>query len=85
MKNEEAIPEDQIPDPDEIRERYPIEDDSDTLEPFDDQAGCREINPDDEKEMTYWMEELQVTRDQLHSAIAVNGTSVWAIKKYLSV
>lgn len=74
-----------VPDPDEIRERYPIENDSDTLEPFDDSTEHREINSDDPDEIKYWTQQFQITEEQLYDAIALNGTSVREIKKYLSV
>lgn len=74
-----------VPDPEEIRERYPIENDSDALEPFDDRFEHREINSDDPDEIHYWTQQFQITEEQLHDAIALNGTSVRAIKKYLSV
>jgi len=75
---------DEIPDPEEIRERYPIEDDSDTLEPFDDSSEHREINTDDEDEMAYWADQFQISQEQLKDAIAINGNYVREIKKYLS-
>jgi len=74
-----------VPDPDEIRKRYPIENDSDTMEPFDDSTEHREINSDDPDEIKYWTQQFQITEEQLHDAIALNGTSVREIKKYLSV
>ncbi len=74
-----------VPDPDEIRERYPIENDSDALEPFDDRSEHRVINPEDPDEIHYWTQQFQITEEQLHDAIELNGTSVRAIKKYLSV
>ena len=74
-----------VPDPEEIRERYPIENDSDALEPFDDRSEHREINSDDPDEIHYWTQQFQITKEQLHDAIALNGISVRAIKKYLSV
>ena len=43
--------EENIPDPDEIRERYELESDSDTLEPFVDEIEPREINADDPAEL----------------------------------
>ena len=74
-----------VPDPDEIRDRYPIEDDADTLEPFDDQSEYREINADDPKDLAYWAEQFQINIDALKGAIALNGNSVRKIKEYLSV
>ena len=74
-----------VPDPDEIRERYPIENDSDALESFDDRSEHREINSDDPDEIHYWTQQFQITEEQLHDVIALNGTSIRAIKKYLSV
>ena len=77
--------EENIPDPDEIRERYPIEDDSDTLEPFVDENECREINTDDPEDVAKWAQEFQISIEDLKSAIVLNGSSVKEIKKYLSV
>lgn len=74
-----------IPDPDEIMERYPIEDDSDTLEPFNDGSEHREINADDPVDVAYWAKEFQISVNDLKAAIVLNGSSVREIKKYLSV
>jgi len=74
-----------IPDPDEIRERFSIEDDSDTLEPFDDGSEHREINADDPVELARWAGEFQISVEDLKAAIVLNGNSVREIKKYLSV
>ncbi|MDN3585990.1 DUF3606 domain-containing protein [Pedobacter aquatilis] len=79
-KNKEAIP-----DPEEIRERFPIEEDSDTLEPYDDASEHREINLDDPGELKYWLNEFQISEQTLRDAVAMNGTSARAVKKYLSV
>ena len=73
------------PDPDEIRERYPIEDDSDSMEPFDDGSEQREINANDTKDLQYWADQFQITTDMLQAVIVINGNSVREIKKYLSV
>ncbi|WP_316738589.1 DUF3606 domain-containing protein [Pedobacter aquatilis] len=73
------------PDPEEIRHCYPIENDADTLEPFDDKQESREINPEDPAEMAYWTQQFQISESQLHDAVALKGTSVRAIKKYLSI
>lgn len=72
-------------DPEEIRKQYELEDDSDTLEPFVDDAEHREVNTDDEADLKYWAEQFQVSVEELKAAIALNGSSVKAIKKYLSV
>ena len=74
-----------IPDPDEIRERFSIEDDSDTLEPFDDGSEHREINADDPVELARWAAEFQISVQDLKAAILLNGNSLREIKKYLSV
>ena len=74
-----------IPDPDEIRERFSIEDDSDTLEPFDDGSEHREINADDPVELARWAAEFQISVEDLKAAIVLNGNSLRKIKKYLSV
>jgi hypothetical protein len=74
-----------IPGPDEIRERFAIEEDSDTLEPFDDGSEDREINADDPGDVTHWAQEFQISVEELKSAIVLNGNSVREIKKYLSV
>jgi hypothetical protein len=79
-KNYEAIP-----DPEEIRERFPIEDDSDTLEPFDDASEHREINLDDPQELKYWTNQFQINEQTLREAVALYGTSLREVKKYLSV
>jgi len=79
-KNSEAIP-----DPEEIRERFPIEDDSDILEPYDDVSEHREINLDDPHELKYWTNQFQINEQTLRDAVALNGTSVREVKKYLSV
>lgn len=74
-----------IPDPDKIMERYPIEDDSDTLEPFDDGSEHREINADDPIDVARWAQEFQISVEDLKAAIVLNGSSVREIKKYLNV
>ncbi|RZM21649.1 MAG: DUF3606 domain-containing protein [Pedobacter sp.] len=74
-----------IPDPEEIREQYSIEDDSDTLEPFVDENEHREINSDDPADIELWAEEFQISVEDLRAAIVLNGNSVKEIKKYLSV
>lgn len=74
-----------IPDPDEIRENYAIEDDSDTLEPFDDDSEYREINADDPKDLTYWAEQFQVAESDLKAAMLLVGSSVREVKRYLSL
>lgn len=74
-----------IPDPEEIREQYSIEDDSDTLEPFVDENEHREINADDPADVAFWAEEFQISVEDLKAAIVWNGNSVKEIKKYLSV
>jgi hypothetical protein len=67
-----------MPDPDNIREQYEMESDGDTLEPFVDENEYREINADDP-------DDFQISIPELKAAIVLNGTSVKAIKKYLSV
>ncbi|MEJ5995622.1 DUF3606 domain-containing protein [Pedobacter sp. Du54] len=74
-----------IPDSQQIKQRFPINDDSDTLEPFDDASEDRVINADDPFDLTHWANEFQVSEDDLKAAIVLNGTSVRSIKKYLSV
>ena len=74
-----------IPDPHEMRERHPIEDDSDTLEPLANGLEHREINANDQAEMQYWASEFQISVEFLQAAIVLNGKSVRDIKKYLSV
>ncbi|TKC10519.1 DUF3606 domain-containing protein [Pedobacter polaris] len=74
-----------IPDPEEIRERYSIEDDSDTLEPFIDENEHREINADDPADVKAWADQFQISVDELKAAMVMNGNSVKEIKKYLSV
>lgn len=74
-----------IPDPEEIRERYSLEDDSDTLEPFIDESEHREINADDQNDLAYWADQFQISIEDLKTAIYLNGNSVKAIKTYLSI
>ena len=74
-----------IPDPEEIRKQFTIEDDSVTLEPFVDENEHREINADDPADVARWADEFQVTVSDLRAAIVLNGNSVKEIKKYLSV
>ena len=74
-----------IPDPDEIKERFAIEDDSDTLEPFVDEREHREINTDDPKDVAYWAAQFQISEEELKQAIVLNGTDIKEIKKYLSM
>jgi len=85
MKNKHHSDPNEIPDPEEIRERFPIEADSDTLEPFDDAQEHREINTGDPGEIAYWAAQFQISESQLRDAIALNGNAVRDIKKYLSV
>ena len=74
-----------IPDADEIRERFSIEDDSVTLEPFIDENEHREIDADDPDDVTRWADDFQISVEDLKAAILLNGNSVREIKKYLSV
>ena len=73
------------PDPDEITEQYPIEDNSDTIEPFVEDDGHREINDNDPDDLAYWSEQFRVSVEDLKTAIVMNGTSVKALKRYLSI
>jgi hypothetical protein len=74
-----------MPDPDNIREQYEMESDGDTLEPFVDENEYREINADDPDDLEAWAENFQISIPELKAAIVLNGNSVKAIKKYLSV
>jgi hypothetical protein len=74
-----------MPDPDEIREQYSINDDSDTLEPYIDDDEHRHVNIEDAQEMEYWANQFQISLDDLKSAILINGNGVRELKKYLSV
>ena len=74
-----------ILNPELIREQFPIEDDSDTLEPFVDENEYREIKADDPIDVTHWAEQFQISVGDLKAAIVLNGNSVKEIKKYLSV
>lgn len=85
MKNKGKHSLENIPDPDLIREQYPIEDDSDTLEPFDDRSESRQINSNDQKDLEFWADEFQISVNALQAAIVLNGNSVREIKKFLSV
>lgn len=73
------------PDPDEIREEYALEDDSDTLEPFDDETEDRVIDMDDPAEVAYWADQFQISEEYLKTVVLLNGNAVKEIKKYLSV
>jgi hypothetical protein len=74
-----------IPDPEQIREQHPIEDDSDTLEPFDDAAEHREIDGDNPADVAFWAEQFQVSVTELKAAMVLVGNAVREVKKYLSV
>jgi len=74
-----------IPDPARVLGQFPIEDDSDTLEPFVDEDEHREINADDPLDVASWAESFQISVEDLKAAIILNGTTVKEIKKYLSV
>jgi hypothetical protein len=74
-----------IPDLDKTRELNEIEDDSDKLEPFIDDSEHREINADDQADLSYWAQQFQISEEELKSAIALNGTCIRDIKKYLSI
>ncbi|RYY71002.1 MAG: DUF3606 domain-containing protein [Chitinophagaceae bacterium] len=73
------------PDSEKVKERYPIEDDSDTLEPFVDESAHQEINVDDPADVEQWANQFQISVADLRAAMVLNGNSVSAIKKYLSV
>lgn len=77
--------EEDVPDPDEFRYLHPIENDSDTLEPFDDQSEDRQINADDPTAIAHWANQFQISQEELKLAININGTSVRDIKRFLSV
>ena len=74
-----------IPNSDEIKERFKIEDYSDTLEPFVDEDEHREINADDPHDISYWANQFQIAEEDLKAAIVLNGNSIKDIKKFLSV
>ncbi len=74
-----------MPDPEEIREQFAIENDSDTLEPYVDESEHREINADDPADVARWAQEFQISVEELRAAMVLNGNSVKEIKKYLSV
>ncbi len=65
--------------------RSEIESDGDTLEPFDDETEDREIDSDDPDDLTYWAKQFQISVNDLKAAIVLNGNSLRAVKKYLSV
>jgi len=65
-----------IPDPDEIRERFAIDDGPDTLEPFVDENEHREINADDPEDVARWAQEFQISVEDLMAAIVLSGNSV---------
>lgn len=73
-----------IPDPEQIRHQYPIEDDSDTLEPIEDEATHQTINVDDPADMKRWAHEFKINEAELKAAIVLNGNAVGEIKKYLN-
>ncbi len=77
--------ENDIPDPEEIKQQFEIEDDADTLEPFVDESEHREINSDDPTDLAHWAQEFQISVSDLKAAIVLNGNSLKEIKKYLSV
>jgi len=77
--------ENDIPDPEEIKQQFEIEDDGDTLEPFVDESEHREINSDDPADLAHWAQEFQISVSDLKAAIVLNGNSLKEIKKYLSV
>lgn len=74
-----------MPDPEELKDRHEINNDSLSIEPLTDESEHREIDVDDEHELHYWANEFQISVDELKAAVAVNGNSVRQIKKYLSV
>ncbi|SOD13984.1 DUF3606 domain-containing protein [Pedobacter xixiisoli] len=75
---------DEVPDPEEFRYLHPIEDDGDTLEPFDDETENRQINAEDPADMLHWAQQFQISGEELKMAITINGTSVRDIKRFLS-
>jgi len=76
---------DEVPDPEEFRYLNPIEDDSDNLEPFDDEKEHRQINTDDPEDITYWANQFQISAQELKLAMTINGNSVRDIKRFLSI
>ena len=74
-----------ISGPDKTTEQYGIQDDSDTLEPFEDGSEHRRINADDPADLEHWAAQFQISEEELRAAIVLNGNSVKAITKYLSV
>ena len=81
----DSQPEDVAPDPEEFNYLHPIEADSDSLEPLQDEKDCGEINADDPKDLIYWADQFKISVADLKAAIVLNGTSIQAIRKYLSV
>lgn len=73
------------PEADELKYLYPIEDDSDTLEPLPNGSEFREINADDPADLLYWADQFQISVADLKAAIVIHGTEVRKIKRYLSV
>lgn len=78
-------PEDVAPDPEEFNYLHPIEKDTDALEPLQDDKELGEINADDPKDLIYWADQFKISVADLKAAIVLNGTSIQAIRKYLSV
>ena len=76
---------DEVPDPEEFRYLHPIENDGDTLEPFDDDTEDRQINVEDPADIKNWAHQFQISEEELKMAISINGTAVRDIKKFLSV
>lgn len=72
-----------IPDPEEIRNLYPIEEDADAIEPPDEAFEELEINIGDTAEMEYWADQFQISEEALRIAIALNGNKVNQLRRYL--
>lgn len=64
-------------------ELYPINGNSDKLEPLNNAIEYNEINTEDPADISRWAKALQVSEADLKSLIATRGNSVRAIKEYL--
>ena len=62
-----------------------IESDGDTLEPFDDEEEHAEVNTSDPDDIARWAKEFQLSIPDFEAVIVMNGKSIRAIKKYLSI
>lgn len=62
---------------------YEIEDDRETMEPGDFGTNDGTIDSSDSGQLKFWADQFQISIDELKAAVALRGSDISEIKKYL--